>query len=96
MTTGVDLQFFKLTKIGGKNSWVIIDSGSCVNAVASGIVTKLGLTTVLHPQPYKVSWVNSASIDVKDKCLVPILFSTYSNKIWCDVVNMDMEHFILG
>jgi len=27
-------------------------------------MTKLELNNVPHPQPYKVSWVNSASIDV--------------------------------
>jgi len=51
MTTGVELQFFKLTKISGKNCQVIIDSGSCVNTVASDMVTKLGLKIVPHPQP---------------------------------------------
>jgi len=75
------LIFQTRTKIGGNNCWVIIDSGSCVNAVASGMVTKLGLKTVPHPHSYKVSWVNSVSIDVKDRCLIPILFATYSDKI---------------
>ena len=46
MTTGVDRIFFKLHKIDGKNYGVIIDSGSCVNVVTSGMVTKLGLKTV--------------------------------------------------
>ena len=96
MTTGIELQFFRLTKIDGKNCRVIIDSGNCVNAVASGIITKLGLKTVSHPQQYKVSWVNSAYIDVKDRRLIPILFATYSDKIWCDVVTMDVGHIILG
>jgi len=88
--------FQTLTKIGGKNCRVIIDSGSCVNAVTSGMVTKLGLKTVPYPQLYKVSWVNSASIDVKDRCLIPILFATYSDKFWRDVVTMDVGHIILG
>ena len=34
--------FQTLTKISGKNCQVIIDSGSCVNAVALGMITKLG------------------------------------------------------
>ena len=81
VTTGVYLQFFKLTKIGGKNYRVIIDSESRVNAVASGIVIKLRLKIVLHHQLYKISWVNSVSIDVKEMCLVPIQFATYSDKL---------------
>jgi len=44
--------FQTLTKIGGKNCRVIIDSESCINAIASGMITKLGLKTVPHPQPY--------------------------------------------
>ena len=96
MTTDIELQFFRLSKIDGKNCQVIIDSGNCVNAVASGIVTKLGLKTVSHPQPYKVSWENFVSINVKDMCLILILFATYLDKIWCDVVTMDVGHIILG
>jgi len=86
MTIGVDLQFFKLLLNGGKNCRIITYSESCINAVASGMVTKLGLKTVHNPQPYTVSWVNFASIDVMERCIVSILFATYSNKIWCDVV----------
>jgi len=41
--------FQTLTKIASKNCRVIIDSESCVNAVASDMVTKLGLKVVLHP-----------------------------------------------
>ena len=87
--------FQTLTKIGGKNFRVIIDNGSCVNTVASGMLTKLGLKIVFHPQSYKVSWVNSASINVKERCLVSILFATYADKTWCDVITMDMGHIIL-
>ena len=82
------------TKIGAKNCRVIIDSGSCVNVVTSNMATKVGLKTVPHPQPYRLSCV--ASIDVKDMCLILILFVTYSDKIWCDVVTMNAGHFILG
>ena len=60
------------------------------------MVTKLGRKTVPYPQPYKVLWVNSVSIDVNDRCLIPILFAIYSDKIWCDVVTMDVGHIILG
>ena len=60
------------------------------------MVTKLRLKTVSHSQSYEVSWVNSASIDVKERCLVPIIFATYAYKIWCDVVTMDVGHIILG
>jgi len=41
------------------------------------MVTKYGLKVVPHPQPYKVSWMNSASVDVKKRYLVSIQFITY-------------------
>ena len=50
------LIFQTLTKIGSKNCRVIINSGSCVNAVASSIVTKLGLKTVLTLNYTKCHW----------------------------------------
>ena len=40
--------FQTLIKIGGKNCLVIIDSRSCINAVASGMVTKLWLNIILN------------------------------------------------
>jgi len=36
--------------------------------------------------------MNSASIDIKEMCLVPIQFATYSDEIWRDVVTMDVCH----
>jgi len=40
--------FQTLIKIGGKNCLVIIDSRSCINAVALGMVTKLWLNIILN------------------------------------------------
>ena len=87
-----------LTKISDKNRQAIIDSGSwsCVNAIASSMVTKVELKVVSHPRPYKLSWVNS-TYDVKERYFFPdIQFVTYSDKIWCDVVTIDNGHIILG
>jgi len=44
---------------------IIIDNGSCVNAIVADTVKSLGLTPVSHPSPYKVSWINSTSILIK-------------------------------
>jgi len=43
-------------------------------------VTEVELKVVPHPQLYKVSWVNSLSIDVKEKSVVSIQFAIYSDK----------------
>ncbi|GAV66361.1 hypothetical protein CFOL_v3_09871, partial [Cephalotus follicularis] len=44
--------------IGNKICSMIIDSGSCVNAASTTLVTKLGLPTASHPKPYKLQWFN--------------------------------------
>jgi hypothetical protein len=68
-------------KCGDKSCKVIIDSGSCINAVSSSTVSRLGLNSVLHPNPYSVSWVDTSSIDVIKRCLVPIQFLDYKDGI---------------
>ena len=64
--------------------------------VSSNIVSHLGLKLIPHPNPYKVSWVDTFSIAVKERCVIPLQFLTYKAKIWCDVIPMDVGHIILG
>ena len=68
-------------KIGEKVCKVILDSGSCVNAISTATVKNLGLPTVPHPNPYKVSWIDSTSIPIKSRCQVIIQFQSYQEKI---------------
>ncbi|XP_072962671.1 uncharacterized protein [Typha angustifolia] len=88
--------FHTFTKIGGKNCKVIMDSGSCINVVSSTIISKLNLRAVSHPNPYKVLWINFATLEIKERCLVPIEFTTYKDKMWCDVLTMDVGQIIFG
>uniref|UniRef100_A0A2N9IG07 RNA-directed DNA polymerase n=1 Tax=Fagus sylvatica TaxID=28930 RepID=A0A2N9IG07_FAGSY len=87
--------FHTYVKCGSTNCKVIIDSGSCINAVSSNLVTRLGVKLIPHPNPYKVSWVDTSSIDIKERCLLPIQFMSYKDEIWCDVIPMDVGHVIL-
>ena len=64
--------------------------------MSSNVVSRLGLKLTLHPNPYKVSWVDTSSIVIKESCVVPLQFLTYKAKIWYDVIPMDVEHIILG
>ncbi|GFZ02122.1 hypothetical protein Acr_15g0007310 [Actinidia rufa] len=48
--------FYTYIKCGEKDCKVIIDSGSCINAVSSSTVSRLGLKPVPHPSPYHVPW----------------------------------------
>ncbi|XP_038983814.1 alpha-ketoglutarate-dependent dioxygenase alkB homolog 3-like [Phoenix dactylifera] len=88
--------FHTYIKCGTKDCKVIIDSGSCINAVSISIVSRLGLKPTPHPNPYKVSWVDTSSIAINERCLVPIQFLSYEDDVWCDIVPMDMGHIILG
>ena len=88
--------FQTYTKCGDKTCKVIIDSGSCINAVSSNVVSCLGFKLTSHLNPYKVSWVDTSSIAIKESCVVPLQFLTYKAKIWCDVIPMNVGHIILG
>jgi len=79
-------------KIDNKSCKVIVDSGSCINTVASKLITTLGMGPVKLPNPYKVTWIDATSIDVQ----ILIQFVTYTDNVWCDVLSMDVGHIILG
>ncbi|MQL91057.1 hypothetical protein Taro_023661 [Colocasia esculenta] len=83
-------------RLGGRVCRVIINSGSCINAISTSTVAHLGLTTEDHPRPYQVSWVDTTSIPVRLRCLVPIHLQSYEAQIWCDVLPMEVGIVILG
>ena len=88
--------FYIYIKYGDKRCKIIIDSGSCINAVSSDSVSCLGLKFVPQPKPYSVSWVNDTSIAIKERCLFPIKILDYHDEIWCDVIPINIGHIILG
>ena len=88
--------FQTCAKCGDKTCKVIIDSGSCINAVSSNVVSCIGLKLTPHPNTNKVSWVDTSSIAIKERCVVQLQFLTYKAKTWCDVIPMDEGHIILG
>ena len=89
--------FHTYIKSGDKDWKVIIDNGSCINVVSTLTVSHLGLLPEKHPEPYRVAWIdNTSSIPVTQRCQVPIQFSSYKDHVWCDVVDMDVGHILLG
>ena len=88
--------FHTFTKIGEENCKVIVDNESSINAVSTKVIERCGLKTIPHPHLYKVSWINSTTPKIKQRCLVLIEFNLYKNKIWCDVVTMDVGQIILS
>ena len=90
--------FHSRCTIGGKVCQLFIDLGSCENVVAEEVVEKLALETEKHPNPYRLEWLKKGNdVVVSKRCLVS--FSTgsrYKDKTWCDVVDMDACHLLLG
>ncbi|GER51767.1 long chain acyl-CoA synthetase 4 [Striga asiatica] len=76
----------------------IIDSGSYENVVAQEAADKLHLSTVPHPQPYTLAWIQrDNAITVDRRVLVSFSIGPkYRDQVWCDVVPMDACHLLLG
>ena len=70
---------------------VILENGSCENFVFKVMVKSLSLTTVKHPNPYKLAWIQKrAKSMVSEACKVPFFIgNTYAEDVVCDVVEMD-------
>ena len=88
--------FFIYIKIGNDFYKVIIDSGSSVNAISKRALKELGLPFEKHPNPYEVSWVINSSLLVDKRCLLNIKILSYEDRVWLDVVPMEIGSIILG
>ncbi|GFS42491.1 hypothetical protein Acr_00g0080110 [Actinidia rufa] len=87
--------FHTYIKCGEKDCKVIIDSGSCINAVSSSIVSRLGLNPVPHPSPYHVSWVDTSDGGVQ-RFVVRWSCRPVSNDTWItsdDLQQIDRDLF---
>ncbi|KAK8918413.1 hypothetical protein KSP39_PZI022006 [Platanthera zijinensis] len=67
-----------------------------MNVVSENAITRMHLVTEPHPHPYKIAWVNKTSIAVSKRCMVPLTLKNYVDKVWCDVIPMDVCHVLLG
>ncbi|XP_030924714.1 uncharacterized protein LOC115951698 [Quercus lobata] len=76
---------------------VIIDGGSCTNVASTYLVEKLALTTLKHPQPYRLQWLNECGeIKVRRQVLVALSIGKYEDEVLCDVIPMHACHVLLG
>jgi len=73
-----------------------VDSESNINAVSSKVIERFELKAISYPHPHKVSLINSTALKVKQRCLIMIDFNSYKDKIWCDMVTMNVGQIILG
>ncbi|XP_062114134.1 uncharacterized protein LOC133825167 [Humulus lupulus] len=76
---------------------VIIDGGSCTNAASTYLVEKLALTTLKHPHPYRLQWLNDCGkIKVTRQVLDVLSIGKYEDEVLCDVIPMHACHLLLG
>ncbi|CAA7389260.1 unnamed protein product [Spirodela intermedia] len=54
------------------------------------------LSTISHPAPYDVSWIDATALPIHRQCQVPLRVSTYDKHILCDVLLMKIGGIILG
>ncbi|KAL5570316.1 hypothetical protein UlMin_026891 [Ulmus minor] len=83
--------------VNNKFCSVIIDGGSCTNVASTYLVEKLALTTLKHPHPYRLQWLNDCGeIKVTRQVLVALAIGKYEDEVLCDVVPMHACHLLLG
>ena len=76
---------------------IIIDGGSCTNIASTMMVDKLNLSTIKHPRPYTLQWLNDGEgIQVTKQAMVAFSVKNYHDEILCDVVPMQASHILLG
>jgi hypothetical protein len=60
-------------------------------------VEKLALTTLKHPLPYRLQWLNECGeVKVTRQVLVALSIGKYEDEVLCDVVPMHACHLLLG
>jgi len=74
----------------------MIDEGSCANINAKRTPKKMGFKIKPHPYPYNVNWVDKTAQSITQRCQVPIYMSSYEDRVWCDILDIDPAHILLG
>ncbi|XP_031405667.1 uncharacterized protein LOC116214398 [Punica granatum] len=76
---------------------VIINSGSQENIIRKAVVEKLKLPMEKHSNPYSVGWIKAVGeIRVNERCKVPFSIGRYRDEVYCDLVDMEACHLLLG
>ena len=69
----------------------------CCNCCSTRLVSKLNLTIIPHPKPYKLQWLNEqGEMIVNQQVKVPFSIGTYKDEVNCDIVPMEAGHILLG
>jgi len=88
--------FHSRCHINDKLCLLLIDNGSCVNVASTRIMENLGLKTIPHAKPYKLSWLKKEDIKVTQQVLIIFSIGNFKDEVLCDVVPMEATHILLG
>ncbi|XP_059288236.1 uncharacterized protein LOC132041548 [Lycium ferocissimum] len=89
--------FHARCKIVDKVCSLIIDGGSCTNAVSQFLVESMKFPTRKHTNPYKLQWFNECGeMRVNKQAIIKFSIGKYQDEILCDVVPMQACHLLLG
>ncbi|XP_065882211.1 uncharacterized protein [Euphorbia lathyris] len=81
----------------GKTCLLIIDGGSCCNVVSNVLASRLGISTIPHPNPYRLQWLNDSNeLKVTKQVLLNFSIGSFADEVLCDVVPMQACHVLLG
>ena len=89
--------FKSVCKVEGKCCKLIVDSGSIDNLASTEMVDKLNLRKTVHPEPYRVAWLQKVhQVLVKEQCQVKFQIRSYKDEVICEIIEMDACHILLG
>ena len=88
--------FHIVIQSGDKKCKLMIDGGSSMNVVSKDVVKLLNLKVEPYPNPFRIAWMNDHTFPIAQRCLVSIQMGDYKDKIYCDVLPMDVAHVLLG
>ena len=89
--------FHTRCKILDKTCSLIVYSGSCCNCCSTRLFSKLNLTIIPHPKPYKLQCLNEqGEMIVNQQVKVPFSIGTYKDEVNCDIVPMEAGHIRFG
>ena len=83
--------------VQGKACNLIVDGWRCTNAVSTFLINRLGLSTIPHPRPYKLQWLNDCGeVKVNRQSIISFSIGKYHEEQLCDVVPMHAGDILLG
>ena len=67
-----------------------------MNIIAKTTLKKIGLKAESHLHPNNVKWVDKTAQSITQRCQVSIHMASHKDHIWCDVLDIDAAHILLG